>query len=54
MSVRALVAEIFNFLGRAIPSSAEITTAFLRWVLDLLARAVVDMARQAMQLVVRS
>ncbi|TBU75568.1 lipase family protein [Phytopseudomonas daroniae] len=53
-SLRNLIAKIFNFLGRAIPSTADITTAFLRWVLDLLARTVVNMARQAMQLVFRA
>ncbi|WP_437879744.1 lipase family protein [Pseudomonas sp. LRF_L74] len=53
-SLRALIAKIFNFLGRAVPSTADITTAFLRWVLDLLGRAVVNMARQAMQLIYRA
>ncbi|TBU92767.1 lipase family protein [Phytopseudomonas dryadis] len=53
-SLRNLIAKIFNFLGRAVPSTADITTAFLRWVLDLLARTVVNMARQAMQLVFRA
>ena len=53
-SVRALIAKIFNFLGRAVPSTADVTTAFLRWVLDLLARTVINMARQAMQQVFRA
>ncbi|KIQ01209.1 hypothetical protein RU08_08590 [Pseudomonas fulva] len=53
-SIRALIVKIFKFLGRAVPATIEVTTFFLRWVLDLLARAVVDMARQAMQLVIRS
>jgi hypothetical protein len=37
-----------------VPTTIDVTTFFLRWVLDLLSRAVVDLARQAMQLVVRS
>ena len=53
-SIRALIVKIFNFLGRAVPTTIDVTTFFLRWVLDLLSRAVVDLARQAMQLVVRS
>lgn len=34
--VRGLMGAVMRFLGRAVPSAAEITVAFLRWVLGLL------------------
>ena len=43
-----LVGMIFRFLGRAVPAGAQITTAFLRWVLDLLYTSVRTVAHRAL------
>lgn len=43
-----LVAMIFRFLGRTVPAGVQITTAFLRWVLDLLYTSVRTVAHRAL------
>jgi hypothetical protein len=46
-----LVGMIFRFLGRTLPAGAQITVAFLRWVLDLLFTSMRAVAHRAVSLV---
>jgi len=46
-----LVGMIFRFLGRTVSAGTQITTAFLRWVLDLLFTAIRSAANRALALV---
>jgi hypothetical protein len=46
-----LVNMIFRFLGRKTIQGAQITTAFLRWVLDLLFSSLSAAARRALSLI---
>lgn len=46
--VRGLLSAIFRFLGRAAQTVTDLTTAFLRWVLDLLFSSVNAVARRAL------
>ncbi|WP_156254596.1 lipase family protein [Sandarakinorhabdus oryzae] len=46
--ISTLVRAIFKFLGRAATAAKDLSRAFLRWVLELLFRAVVSTARHAL------
>lgn len=46
--IASLVRAIMKFLGRAVTAVKDMTRAFLRWVLELLFRAVVSTARLAL------
>lgn len=46
--VKTIIGAIFRFLGRAVSAGADITMAFLRWVLDLLFTSVGNLARLAL------
>ena len=50
MYTEALVRAIFRFLGRTIAAGVRLTTAFLRWVLDLLFTSISAVANQAVNL----
>lgn len=52
-SLNSLIVQIFRFLGRPLPAAANLTTAFLRWVLDLLTTTVINMARRAIDIGMR-
>lgn len=45
-----LVERIFRFIGRSVAAGVSLTTAFLRWMLDLLFSAVANVAHRAMML----
>ncbi|MFL6626179.1 MAG: lipase family protein [Burkholderiaceae bacterium] len=47
----ALVGMIFRFLGRTVTAGVQITTAFLRWVLDLLFTSLRSAAQRALALI---
>jgi triacylglycerol lipase len=47
----ALVGMIFRFLGRTVSAGVQITTAFLRWVLDLLFTSLRSAAQRALALI---
>jgi hypothetical protein len=51
MYTEALVRAIFRFLGRTIATGVRLTTAFLRWVLDLLFTSISNVATQAINLI---
>ena len=46
--VAALVRAIFRFLGRTVTNARDLTRAFLQWVLDLLFRSIITVARHAL------
>ena len=46
-----LVGMIFRFLGRTVSAGVQITTAFLRWVLDLLYTSVRNVAHRALSFI---
>ena len=46
-----LVGMIFRFLGRTISAGVQITTAFLRWVLDLLFTSMRSAAQRALSII---
>lgn len=48
-SLNSLIVQIFRFLGRPLPSVANLTVAFLRWVLELLSTTVINLARRAIE-----
>lgn len=50
MYTEALVRAIFRFLGRSIATGVRLTTAFLRWVLDLLFTSISAVANRAVNL----
>jgi hypothetical protein len=52
-SLSSLIVQIFRFLGRPLPTAANITTAFLRWVLELLSTTVINLARRAIDIGLR-
>jgi hypothetical protein len=47
--VKTLVGAIFRFLGRTANKAADLTTAFLRWVLGLLFHTLSIMGAQALR-----
>ncbi|MGY4533729.1 triacylglycerol lipase [Pseudomonas sp. TE3786] len=52
-SLNSLIVQIFRFLGRPLPSAANLTVAFLRWVLELLSTTVINLARRAIDVGMR-
>lgn len=52
-SLSSLIVQIFRFLGRPLPSAANLTVAFLRWVLELLSTTVINLARRAIDVGMR-
>ncbi|TBV01089.1 lipase family protein [Phytopseudomonas dryadis] len=46
--VRNLVVRIFQFLGRPLPTASDVTSAFLRWMLNLLFTTIGNLARKAL------
>jgi len=46
--IKSLVARIFQWLGRVVPESIDVTVAFIRWVLDLLMSTLGNVARRAL------
>jgi hypothetical protein len=49
--VRGLIGAIFRFLGRAVTGAVNLTTAFLRWVLNLLFSSLSAAAMRALSVV---
>ena len=49
--MKNLIGAIFSFLGRKIVGAAEVTVAFLRWVLALLFESLRAVALRALALV---
>ena len=49
VQLKALIGAIFRFLGRPLVGAADVTTAFLRWVLALLYESLRSVALRAMQ-----
>jgi len=50
MYISAIIGAIFRFLGRTAVAGASLTTAFIRWVLELLYNSLAAVARRALTL----
>jgi hypothetical protein len=49
--IKGLIGSIFNFLGRKLVGTVDVTAAFLRWVLALLFQSLRSVAQRALSLV---
>ena len=51
LQVKGLIGAIFSFLGRKAVQAADVTVAFLRWVLELLFSSLRVMAERALSVI---